>query len=152
MDTTRQTLGHAAWEKVFLDWAPVLIYAAMIFYFSSLPKPHEQLPDFVRDLSDKFLHLVEYGVLGGLWYRAFRWASGPRIAASAVLLAIVAGSVYGITDEVHQAFVPMRTPSVLDWIADTLGSAIGARGMKWLEQRRRDQVFNHPVDRTTPVS
>jgi len=152
MDATRQKFGHAAWEKGVLYWVPVLIYAAMIFYFSSLPKPHEQLPDFVGDLSDKLLHFVEYGVLGGLWYRAFRWASGARIAASALLLAIIAGSIYGITDEVHQAFVPMRTPSVLDWIADTLGSAMGARGMNWIEQRRRDQLPNRPLDRTTPVS
>lgn len=138
-------------EKVLLYWAPVLVYAATIFYFSSLSKPDEELPTFVRDLSDKLLHVVEYGILGGLWYRAFRWASGPRIAASAVLLAVMAGSVYGMTDEVHQAFVPMRETSVLDWIADTVGSLIGARGLSWIEQRRRDSVSGRPVDHAAPI-
>lgn len=152
MDAAQQKFSNAVWEKALLYWAPVLIYAATIFYLSSLPKPHEQLPEFLRDLSDKFLHVVEYGVLGALWYRAFRWASGPRIAASAVLLAIVAGSIYGITDEVHQAFVPMRTASPLDWMADTLGSAIGACGLSWIEQRRRDQVSGRPVDQSPRVS
>jgi len=152
MDAAQRKFSNGVWEKALLYWVPVLIYAATIFYLSSLPKPHEQLPEFLRDLSDKFLHLLEYGILGALWYRAFRWASGPRIAASAVLLAMVAGSIYGITDEVHQAFVPMRTASLLDWIADTLGSAIGARGLSWIEQCRRDQVSGRSVDQTTPVS
>jgi VanZ family protein len=138
-------------EKVLLYWAPVLVYAAAIFYFSSLSKPDEELPTFVRDLSDKLLHFVEYGILGGLWYRAFRWASGPRIATSAVLLAVMAGSIYGMTDEVHQAFVPMRETSVLDWIADTVGSLIGARGLSWIEQRGRDPVSGRPVDHAAPV-
>jgi VanZ family protein len=138
-------------EKVLLYWAPVLVYAAAIFYFSSLSKPDEELPAFVRDLSDKLLHVVEYGILGGLWYRAFRWASGPRIATSAVLLAVMAGSIYGMTDEVHQAFVPMRETSVLDWIADTVGSLIGARGLSWIEQRGRDPVSGRPVDHAAPV-
>jgi VanZ family protein len=138
-------------EKVLLYWAPVLVYAAAIFYFSSLSKPDEELPAFMRDLSDKLLHVVEYGILGGLWYRAFRWASGPRIATSAVLLAVMAGSIYGMTDEVHQAFVPMRETSVLDWIADTVGSLIGARGLSWIEQRGRDAVSGRPVDHAAPV-
>lgn len=151
MESATQRFTDTSWEKVLLYWAPVVGYAALIFYLSSLPKPHEQLPEFLRDLSDKFLHLVEYGILGVLGYRAFRWASGPRAATSAVLLAIVAGSIYGATDEVHQAFVPMREAGVLDWIADTIGSVIGARGLSWIEQRRRVYLSSGPVDQTTPV-
>jgi VanZ like family len=151
MHSAKQKFSNAAWGKVLLYWAPVLGYAAVIFYFSSLPKPEEQLPTFVRDLSDKLLHLVEYGILGALLYRAFRWASGPKIAASAVVLAILAGSIYGMTDEAHQAFVPMRTASLLDWIADTIGSVIGACGLSWIEYRRRDHVSGSPVDHATPI-
>ena len=44
----------------------------------------------------------------------------------AVALAIVAASLYGATDEVHQAFVPFRTAAWSDWVADTAGAAIGA--------------------------
>jgi VanZ family protein len=152
MDSATQRFSDTSWEKVLLYWVPVVGYAALIFYLSSLPKPHEQLPAFVRDLGDKLLHLVEYGILGVLGYRAFRWASGPRGAASAVLLAIIAGSIYGATDELHQAFVPMREASVLDWVADTIGSVIGARGLSWIEQRRRVRLSSHSIDHVTPVS
>ena len=110
-------------------WLPVLLYAALIFYLSSLPHPEEQLPDLLlKKVSDKLLHFVEYGVLGVCGYRAFRWAAGPKAARHAILLAIVASSIYGMTDEIHQAFVPFRESSWLDWVADTIGGAIGAVG------------------------
>jgi VanZ family protein len=68
-----------------------------------------------------------------LCYRAFRWAAGPAIARQAVVLAILTASVYGITDEVHQAFVPLRESSWQDWLADTIGAVIGA--MSWRSVR-----------------
>ena len=110
-------------------WLPVAAYAAVIFYFSSLPHPEEKLPELLlKEVSDKFLHLIEYAVLAWLCYRGFRRAAGPVVARHALILTIVAGSIYGMTDEVHQAFVPFREPSWLDWVADTAGAAIGAVG------------------------
>ena len=58
--------------------------------------------------------------------RAFRRAAGPAVAGQAAVLAIVTASVYGLTDEVHQAFVPLREASWQDWLADTMGAVIGA--------------------------
>jgi VanZ family protein len=40
------------------------------------------------------------------------------------MLALISTSVYGATDEWHQAFVPLRTSDVRDWIADTTGGAL----------------------------
>ena len=62
-------------------------------------------------------------------YRAFRWAAGPAAARHAVLLAVVTASAYGLTDEVHQAFVPLRDASWQDWLADTVGAALAAVGV-----------------------
>ncbi|MEO8341360.1 MAG: VanZ family protein [Nitrospirota bacterium] len=113
--------------KVFWYWAPVALYAGMIFYLSAQSHPEEQLPSFLlKDVSDKVLHAVEYGILAVLCCRAFRWAAGPAVARQAIVAAIVAASVYGVTDEVHQFFVPFRESSWLDWLADTAGAAIGA--------------------------
>jgi VanZ family protein len=113
--------------QVFWYWLPVALYAGAIFFWSSQSHPEEQLPSFLlKDVSDKVLHAVEYGILAVLCYRAFRWAAGPAVARQAVVSAIVASSAYGVTDEVHQFFVPFRESSWLDWLADTIGAAIGA--------------------------
>jgi len=125
-DATRQeVMVLALWY-----WAPVALYAGVIFYLSAQSNPEDQLPSFLlKEVSDKVLHAVEYGILAVLCYRAFRWAAGPAVAQQAVVLAIVTASVYGVTDEVHQAFVPLRESSWLDWLADTIGAAIGT--MSW---------------------
>ena len=112
--------------QVLSYWVPVALYAGAIFYLSAQSHPEDQLPSFVfKNVSDKVLHAVEYGILSLLCYRAFRWAAGPAVARQAVVLAIVTASVYGITDEVHQLFVPFRESSWLDWLADTIGAVIG---------------------------
>ena len=121
-ETSESPAGHR-----MRAWLPVAAFMALIFYLSSLPHPDEDLPKFLFEaLGDKFLHVVEYAVLAVLCYRAFRRAAGPSAGEYAVALAIVAASLYGATDEVHQAFVPFRTAAWSDWVADTAGVAIGA--------------------------
>jgi VanZ family protein len=108
-------------------WVPVALYAGVIFFLSDQSHPEEHLPSFLlKDVSDKVLHAVEYAVLGALCYRAFRWGLNGQVAARALIIAIVAASLYGVTDEVHQLFVPFRESSWLDWLADTIGAVIGA--------------------------
>ena len=41
-------------------------------------------------------------------------------------LAVALTSGYGITDEVHQGYVPLRTRDLFDWYADTAGAVVGA--------------------------
>ena len=125
-DATRQ----GAMVQVFWYWVPVALCAGTVYYLSAQSHPEDQLPSFLlEDVSDKVLHAVEYGILALLCYRAFRWAAGPAVARQAVVLAIVTASVYGLTDEAHQFFVPFRESSWLDWLADTIGAVIGA--MSW---------------------
>jgi len=118
-------MGQVLWY-----WAPVVGYAGLIFSLSSLSHPEEQLPSFLlKGISDKVLHAVEYAMLALLCYRAFRWAAGPVVARQAVVLAIVTASVFGLTDEVHQLFVPLRDASWQDWLADTVGATLAAVGV-----------------------
>lgn len=107
-------------------WGPVAVYAGLIFYLSAQSHPEDQLPSFLlKDVSDKVLHAVEYAGLGGLCYRAFRWSLSGGRSSRALLFAIVTASLYGVTDEVHQLFVPLREASWQDWLADTIGAVIG---------------------------
>ncbi len=124
-------------------WLPVAAYMALIFYLSSLSHPDENLPKFLFDtLGDKLLHVIEYAVLGWLCYRAFRRAGGPFAVDYAVLFAVAAASLYGATDEVHQAFVPLRTATWSDWVADTVGGMIGAVGYRRVIERRAKSAIS----------
>jgi VanZ family protein len=102
-------------------WLPPLLYMGVIFYFSSESNP---LPELTTRVWDKALHTIEYGGLGLLICRGFLGEGISR--ARAALLAVIVASAYAASDEWHQAFVPMRSSDVLDWVADTIGSTLGA--------------------------
>ncbi len=129
----RDATRPSAMVQVFWYWVPVVLYAGTIFYLSAQSYPEEQLPSFlVKDVNDKVLHAVEYAGLGGLCYQAFRWGVSGQAASRALLFAIVTASLYGMTDEVHQLFVPFRESSWQDWLADTIGAVIGAMSWRFL--------------------
>jgi len=54
-----------------------------------------------------------------------------------VLVGWILSLIYGITDEIHQSFVPMRDASVFDAFADGRGSFAGAYCNKTKYQYRR---------------
>ena len=116
---------------VWRYWLPVAAYAGLIFYLSSLSQPQEYIPPLLAELGDNILHAVEYGLLGVLCYRAFRHGAGAWAGRYAWQLAIVAAAAYGVTDEIHQAFVPLREAEAGDLLMDTIGAAIGAAGWSW---------------------
>jgi VanZ family protein len=98
-------------------WAASVLWMAAIFGFSSLPG------SAVQGVPGSYAHFGVYAVLGGLLFVAFSHETAPgRAAAYAVLTA----SLYGVTDELHQAFVPGRMPDAADWGMDTLGAFTGA--------------------------
>ena len=73
------------------------------------------------------LHFVEYGVLGFLFARAliFEFPREARVPLSRLFLAVALSTLYGITDELHQYFVPGRYCSGADMMADFIGSLAG---------------------------
>ncbi len=95
-------------------WLPVVLWAALIFTFSSIPSLGTGLGTWDLVLR-KLAHAVEFGVLGALLYRALRREP----------LAVLLGSAYAVTDEVHQAFVSGRQGSPVDWLIDTLAVVAG---------------------------
>lgn len=98
---------------------------AMLFVFSSFSK----LPPLPGDLSFYHAHMAAYAGLGAFATRAT--AKGlRRVSLAAAVVAIAISSLYGVTDEYHQLFVPGRTFDVLDMAADAFGSVVGA-GAVW---------------------
>jgi VanZ family protein len=101
-------------------WGPVVALMALIFCVSSLSAPPggSLFPDWET-------HSVVYGALGLLLSRAL--AGGVRRTSLATLvMAAALATVYGVTDEWHQMYVPQRNSEVRDVVNDMIGAAIGA--------------------------
>ena len=98
-------------SKLQLLWA--LAIAALIIAASS--RSRVAGPDVPH--IDKVTHFAVYGLLATLVCRVGR---GWRGAAAG----LIAASLFGITDEWHQSWVPGRSVELADWIADTSGAAL----------------------------
>jgi VanZ family protein len=103
-------------------WLPVLVYAGLIFYFSSL----YEIPTMMIKIIPQTLiwHMIEYAILSILLFRAFINSKNDNFRNNTILLAILIASLYGITDEIHQFFVPGRIFSYFDMMFDFVGSNV----------------------------
>jgi VanZ family protein len=117
------SLSSEAVPLVLRLWAPVLLWAAVIFALSSLSDLGTGLGTWDLVLR-KIAHAGEFAVLGALLLRALR-EDVPALAL---------GIAYAATDELHQHFVRGRVGSPLDVVIDAVGVAIGVTA--WRRFRR----------------
>jgi VanZ family protein len=103
-------------------WLPVLGYCVLLFIQSSFASP-QLLPTFSG--MDKLLHFGAYAVLGLLFMRAFTLSASRIGTGRMIVYSILLTALYGISDEVHQFFVVVRTADMMDAIADALGGGCG---------------------------
>jgi VanZ family protein len=109
-------------RKFLIYWLPVVLYCAVIFIQSAFPAM-DQFQDV--PYGDKYLHVLGYAILGGLFFRAFRSQYFQDRLFLTFLISIAASTGYGISDEFHQYFVPYRSAEIMDALADMVGSCIG---------------------------
>ena len=108
------------------------LYYLLIFYLSSQSYPDQSLPSFIFGFGDKILHACEYGIFGILLYRAFKQTTDT---AGSMSLAIICVIAFGISDEVHQWFVPQRQADLWDLVADTFGAALMILGWVFITEK-----------------
>jgi VanZ family protein len=104
--------------KAFKLWGPVVIWAGIIFFFSSIPYLRTDLGyDF---LLRKIAHIAEYFVLAFLLYRAFKGSFNMDFLRLFMYPALFA-FLYAVSDEIHQYFVLGRNCSLQDVLVDSAG-------------------------------
>lgn len=104
---------------------PAIILAVTIFILSSIPKLNP--PNLGFELQDKFYHFLVYAAFGFLVARSFfSLKFSENFHKYYLLFAILFSAIYGLSDEIHQSYVPGRFSSIGDFIADFSGSTIGA--------------------------
>lgn len=130
--------------RLILSWVIVALWAVVIFFMSahtgsdfdgagplaaikrwlvSLAAPIFG-PD--TDIVSVAAHFTEYLVFGVLLVLAARGTWPALDWGKLALVAIALASLYAVTDEFHQSFVPGRVCDPADWLTDTLGAALGA--------------------------
>lgn len=115
--------------KKYVFWyiLPLVLWMAFIIYFSSI----QELPTIRGIISnepvpkgawtgDEIEHVIEYAILAFLFFRAFIYTRYQKYAIIATVFFCV---IFGIFDELHQSFVPLRTLSIRDLFWDIIGSS-----------------------------
>ncbi len=136
-----------------LSWAAVALMAALIFWMSansgesvnhglgvisaikgSLASGAYALFGHEVDVSPVG-HFAEYLVFGTLLFNALRLHLGAKQALT-LAVAVALASVYGVSDEWHQSFVPDRSCDAADWAVDTIAALCGASLARLLLTKR----------------
>jgi len=118
-------------------WLPLLLWAAFIFATSANPQPYQLLPaNWMQPINPanhtslswdevlgRFSHAGEYAVLGLMAARAIAWKS--RAKPIQLAMAWAGSTLYGLSDEIHQMYVPGRTFQLGDLVLDMIGAFLG---------------------------
>ena len=118
------TLPLSQHKLYVLLYAPLVVWMAVIYYFSSVPGSGiaYEMPRTLF-LERKGAHVSEYCVLTLLWIRVFVFYL-PKNKARALALAAFLAVSYAISDEIHQLFVFARTGRFTDVLIDSGGIVV----------------------------
>ncbi|CAB5129812.1 hypothetical protein D3OALGB2SA_3544 [Olavius algarvensis associated proteobacterium Delta 3] len=118
---------------------PSIAMALLIFYFSSLERIDLPLDEI--SFNDLIFHFLAYFLFGlSLLLAAYPWSAKTPYPLSTIFILILIGVCYAASDEIHQGFVPNRTCSFIDFLADSVGVAasivIGSRFVRKADRNR----------------
>ena len=100
---------------------PAILWALLIFASSSIPGrvfPRVSIPHI-----DKVIHFCYYFVFAVFMAHAFSFQSRfYDLKRYSLILSLLLATAYGVSDEVHQLFVPGRSSDPKDLMADVAGA------------------------------
>jgi hypothetical protein len=117
---------------------PMILVMATIFYLS-----HQTGDDLYLPLLpgfDKVAHLAVYGLLAAATLFAFNPTSRQRNSRRVVGITLVFCLFFGISDEFHQYFIPGRSVSGFDLLADGFGALLVCLLWRWSRKPGRYPV------------
>ncbi|MBT5876828.1 MAG: VanZ family protein [Candidatus Latescibacteria bacterium] len=126
-------------------WLPPLLWMALIFVGSSIPGgPADDATRSASGTSDPIhiqrikdaVHITEFGILMFLLGRSFK-LTGVR---TPLIVALAVTVVYGVSDEIHQYFVPQRYPDIGDVIRNVVGAVIAFVVFRWWQAHQKSQT------------
>lgn len=82
-------------------------------------------------------HLFNFGMLAFLLVRALAWQKPLERYHST--FAFILTFMYGVSDEIHQLFVPSRAFQLLDVFVNSLGALIGLAAYTLIDNAKRQR-------------
>ncbi len=122
-------------KNSMLKASTALILMGVIFYFSHLPGDSINFVPAFKG-ADKLLHAFIYALLAAACIPTAKSLTKKYSLRSVAIGIVLFCFLYGIIDEFHQSFIPYRSVSGWDVLADTAGATLTA----WIWSRR---VANH---------
>lgn len=114
---------------------PVILFCLALFIQSSLPAV--ELPESNTIGFDKLAHFIAYGILMILFFYSLKNQNkSVKLRKYSLEYAFLFTVLYGISDEIHQSFVPFRSADFFDALADFLGAFVVYIIMKTIIQRK----------------
>lgn len=105
--------------KKLLKWLPAIFLCGYIYYWSSIPGSTINAVGLGNETLHRITHFFLYFFLCLSFY----------LPTNNILAAILLTILYGLSDEYHQSFVPLRSASLFDIYTDTFGAL--SAGIIW---------------------
>lgn len=115
-------------------WIPAILWCGWIYYATSSPAFGAGSTRAVFGVFNFVARTGAHVAVFGLLALLVRWAAGPGRWSTAGAWAFA--TIYGATDEIHQAFVPGRGASIEDVFLDSAGAAVALLLLTLWERRR----------------
>jgi len=156
-------------KKSLAVWIPVLVMCGIIFLFSQdslsdyhsnrilisiLAFFHEATAQHLAELAypfRKMAHVIVYGLLSLITYRALRGNREPGFYAPLAMRSVVFCLLYASSDEIHQIFIPGRGPAVHDVLLDGLAATMAVIVLQGWYQIRQSSLGVLPQPILPPV-
>ncbi|MFA5983163.1 MAG: VanZ family protein [Methylococcaceae bacterium] len=105
--------------KKKLIFASVVTLGWLLLIYTESSQPPPKIFGEIPGL-DKVAHFVAYGILGAMFFAMLAHINGFK-KISSLSLAVFLVVLAGLSDEIHQAFVPERNADAWDLFADFCG-------------------------------
>jgi VanZ family protein len=136
--------NRPGWSTGLRNWAPVVLWAGVIFFFSTDNFSSANTSTFLEPLLSaifsgisaaqfeliqllirKLAHWSEYLIFSLLLIRAFQGQFKRKLELRRAAWIAAGIFIYALSDELHQVFVPSRTASLADAALDSFGGICG---------------------------
>lgn len=133
--STGQATNATSRRLAWLWWLLPLGWMALIWTLSAQSDLFVAVSSQLRDLLAWVAHFSEFAALAGFLWLAL-WKSTALSGQTVLAAAFFSAALFAAVDELHQAFVPGRTPDLRDLLVDVAGILAALAVIRWLARRR----------------